>query len=60
MPLQGKKIIDGKLENQQHLENHTTSLLMPGICVVAFLCYKYEVGRSPNWWCANACREFVS
>lgn len=23
-------------------------------------CYKYEVGRSPNWWCASACRDSVS
>lgn len=56
----GEKRIDGKLENQLLLENHTTSLLMPGICVVALLCCKYEVGRSPKWWCASACRESVS
>lgn len=52
--------IDGELENQLLLENHTTSLLMPGICVVALLCYNCEVGRSPKWWFANACRESVS
>lgn len=56
----GQNRIDGELENQLLLENHTTSLLMPGICVVALLCYNCEVGRSPKWWFANACRESVS